>query len=157
MEVPKSLSADYKEFTAYKLVIKCKKCNQESIEYHPDDFDDISIFRCISCGKQKWIPIYGDTYGLTDFGRFFDKKFNINSDKLINKAEFAPYFDAAFEAYCEFCECGGRFRRLNILTCYNCGSREVEVINSGNIDWRDNQNLFVPVKIEWLRYFKHPF
>ena len=154
VEVPESLSSDHKDFRAFRLEIKCQECGHESIEHYPDDFDDISVFRCITCGKEKWIPIYGDSYGLTDFGIFFEKKFKMNEEL---KIELASYFDASFEAYCQSCECGGRFTRPHVLLCYKCGSKKVEVTNSDDIYWRDNPDLYTPVKIEWLKYYKHPF
>jgi hypothetical protein len=155
VQIPKDLELSYKNFKAFELKIRCKICNNESIRHFPNDFTDIAVLSCLCCGKEKWVPIYGLEYSLTAFDRFLIEKFNMKNEKVIKKRELSYLYDAAFEAYCEACDCGGRFRR-SALCCVECGAEDVEVINS-DIYWQDNFELIKQIKIEWLIYYTHPF
>ena len=156
VQVPQDLLEGDYEVEAYELTVKCKNCKNEFSMHISYDFEDTAVFRCLCCGKEKWVPTYGD-YGLTGFKKYIAQKYNIKDISLMKLPELSGLYDATFESYCELCECGGRFKRSIELICLKCGLTDVEVTNSGSQFWRDNMDLLKLIKVEWLRYYMHPF
>lgn len=154
VKIPDSVKAD-NCVDAYELQVHCLECNCLHTLHLPNEFSDVTMLACLCCGREKWIPLYGD-YGLSGFKMFFSNKYKLPSH-MLRVIELASLYDACFESYCEICPCGGRFKKISEPVCIKCGTSNVIITNSTKQYWRDDAALITSNAVEWIRYYEHPF
>ena len=110
-------------FKAYQCVMRCWRCWQQYSYFVPNEFEDVTVLFCDTCGASR----ASEDYGPDGIGYAKKKFLDVHYPTLKGwggrkpEREFARVFE---DSWSHRCSCGGRFRIDGVPKCSRCRARQ---------------------------------